>query len=66
MRITLNGRPEDVEEGMRLLDLVSAKGLAREAVLVEYNRSALRQRDLDGIVLREGDEIELLRISAGG
>ena len=56
----------------RCLNAVTVAGMVEEMelpvplVLVEHNGLALRKSEWEGTPLRDGDRIEILRISAGG
>ncbi|PLV56290.1 sulfur carrier protein ThiS [Thermotoga sp. SG1] len=66
MRIKVNGKLEEVEDNMRLLDLLKEKNIRIEAVVVELNGKILEKAELKDVVLKEGDEIEFLYYMGGG
>lgn len=66
MTVTLNGSPSEVTEGIKLVDLLHERGLHPSSVLVEHNGVALHRSELENVVLREGDVLEVLRVTAGG
>jgi thiamine biosynthesis protein ThiS len=63
--IMLNGQPH-VTEAQKIEDLVAELGFVRGTVLVEHNGLALRPDEWPVRTLAPGDQIELLRVSAGG
>jgi len=66
VRIKVNGKLEEVEDNMRLLDLLKEKNTRIEAVVVELNGKILEKAELKDVVLKEGDEIEFLYYMGGG
>lgn len=66
MLLTVNGQPFDAPEGTDLPGLLTSLGLPVGTVVVEHNGVALLRSELPGIVLREGDRVELVRAVAGG
>lgn len=66
MRITVNGEPEDITEGLTLLDLILERGLAPGAVVAELNRDIVAGGDFAAVRLNPGDSLELLHFVGGG
>ncbi len=65
-QITLNGKPETVEEGTALLMLLQAKGVNPGRVAVELNRRILPRSEFASILLHEGDTLEVVTFVGGG
>ncbi|KXG78622.1 sulfur carrier protein ThiS [Thermotalea metallivorans] len=66
MEIIVNGKRERLEESMSILQYLSAKGLSPERVVVEYNYAVVKKEDLGNIILKENDQLEVLRFVGGG
>jgi sulfur carrier protein len=66
MRVTVNGGTRDLPDGLRLVALLEQLGLRPGSVVVEHNGEALVRSELDGVVLADGDRLELVRAVAGG
>jgi sulfur carrier protein len=66
MRVTVNGDPRDLPDDLGLVALIEQLGLRPGSVVVEHNGTALVRSELDGVVLADGDRIELVRAVAGG
>lgn len=66
MRLSVNGEPSEVPDGTDLPGLLTSLGLRVGSVVVEHNGSALLRSELSGVVLRDGDRVELVRAVAGG
>ncbi|MGD9081896.1 MAG: sulfur carrier protein ThiS [Desulfobacterales bacterium] len=66
IHITLNGKPHTVENRMDILSLLETLKVPPASVVVERNRSILHRDMFDSVVLKEGDELELIRFVGGG
>ena len=66
MRLTINGRDEQVPDGTDLPNLLTSLGLRVGSVVVEHNGTALLRSELAGVRLQDGDRLELVRAVAGG
>ena len=66
MKIILNGNETEIEEGMRLPELIAAKGLDPGRIVVEYNGQIVRKDNREAVVIKENDRIEILRFVGGG
>jgi sulfur carrier protein len=66
VQLLVNGRPSEVADGLTLPGLVESLGLKVGSVVVEHNGTALLRSELEGVVLSDGDRIELVRAVAGG
>jgi len=65
MRVTINGKPEDVA-GNTILEILTAKDISPQMVAVELNSTILERGDLASTVVKDGDAIELLFYMGGG
>jgi sulfur carrier protein len=66
MRVVLNGESREVTDGLGLVALIEQLGLRPGSVVVERNGEALPRSEMDGVVLADGDRLELVRAVAGG
>ena len=66
MRISLNGREEDVGGAQTVAELIGRFELPPETVLIEHNGVALHRREWPQRTLADGDRIEIIRVVAGG
>ncbi|MDI3317063.1 MAG: sulfur carrier protein ThiS [Bacillota bacterium] len=64
LRLWVNGRSEEVVDGLRLEEFLAARGVARTGLAVAVNGRVLRPGE--NPELREGDRLELVRAVAGG
>ncbi len=66
MRIVANGSAVELADGAGLLQLFDALGVGAKWVVAEVNGEAVPRSQMDGMLLREGDQVELVRAVAGG
>ena len=66
MTISLNGETREVRAARTVGELVEEFGLPGPALLIEHNRIALARSAWADTPLADGDQIELLRVTAGG
>ncbi len=66
IEITANGKPFQVQEGKRLKEFLSELGFEPGMVIVERNREALTPAETGKAMLRAGDRLEIVQITAGG
>ena len=64
--LSINGKDEKLPAGTTLLDFLEQKGLPIPAIVVEYNKDVLPKGKYDGIVLRDGDNLEIIQVIGGG
>lgn len=64
--ITLNGKPHAVEQRMDILSLLETLKVPPASVVVERNRNILQRDMFDRVILKDGDELELIRFVGGG
>lgn len=66
MRIVLNGRATEAEEGLSLRDLISFHRIKLDGAIVLVNEAVVPEGMWAGTVLAADDRIELLSLVAGG
>ncbi|MDQ2085931.1 sulfur carrier protein ThiS [Herbivorax sp. ANBcel31] len=66
MVISLNGKKIEIEEGITLKELINKKGLEPDRIVVEYNYQVLNQCEWEKTILKENDNLEVLRFVGGG
>ena len=66
MNITVNGKKEKIEKDISLLRFLQQKGIDPDTVVVEYNYEVVKKEEWDGIILKENDNLEVLRFVGGG
>lgn len=67
MFVNLNGKTHEIKLGLTLINLIEELGLAdRKAIAIALNGEVLKREDYAGIVLSEGDSLEIVRAIGGG
>lgn len=66
MQITVNGQKTLVNQGITLYDFLNLKGLDPEKIVVEYNCKIIKTQHWQNIVLKENDNLEILKLVGGG
>lgn len=64
--IIANDESHALPAGTPLVDFLAERGQAPERVLVEYNGTALTRSEARQTILKDGDQLEVVRIVAGG
>jgi len=64
--ITVNGKKESVKPNTRIMDYLSSKKLNPDRVVVEYNLDVLNRENMEHCILKENDNLEVMRIVGGG
>lgn len=66
MELVVNGETRVLEDALTIADLLEKHNLKPQMVVIEHNR-AIVPRDLYAtVILRPGDEIEIVQMMAGG
>ena len=65
MRVTINGKPEEVASGT-VLEVLKTKDVEPQMVAVELNAKILGRDELGSTPLKEGDTLEILFYMGGG
>ena len=66
MTISLNGEKVDTRGAEDIAQLIDRFQLPAQTILIEHNGVALHRHEWPQRPLREGDEVEFLRVVAGG
>ncbi|MDO8730637.1 MAG: sulfur carrier protein ThiS [Candidatus Omnitrophota bacterium] len=66
MKLTVNGDPMDLPEGMTAAALLEQLKLNPGLVVVELNLNILKRDDLVKAALNEGDQVEIVHFVGGG
>lgn len=64
--LTVNGEPRRIAAGSSIADLVAQIGLDPKKVAVEHNAEIAPRSTLAGVVLTEGDVLEIVHFVGGG
>lgn len=66
MKLWVNGVDQAVEETLSVGAFLAQLGLEEKPVVVELNETALLPREYVQTLLKDGDRLEIVQITAGG
>ena len=66
MTITLNGDPFDLSGPLTVTELLARLDIDARRVAVEHNLVVLKRTAFDGVMVREGDQVEIVNFVGGG
>jgi thiamine biosynthesis protein ThiS len=66
MTISLNGENLDARGASTIAELVERYQLVPQSILIEHNGSALHRHEWPKKILADGDQVEFIRVVAGG
>lgn len=64
--ITLNGDPFELSGPLTVSELLVRLEIDARRVAVEHNLVVLKRSTFDGIVVRDGDQVEIVNFVGGG
>ena len=64
--VTINGKPVQLEDSVSLERFLDERNVNTKFVAVAYNGNVLQKEDYSGIVLNEGDVLEIVQPVGGG
>ena len=66
LRVEVNGASREVSEGRTVAGLLEDLELDGRLVVVELNRQIIRRTEIEGVVLQDGDRVEIVHFVGGG
>ena len=66
IKITLNGKPSEIQAGLKVLDLLTKWKIRPELVTVEINETILQKLDYETTEIKENDHVEFVFYMGGG
>ena len=66
MRITLNGDPFELDQPLSVADLLARLAIDPRRVAVEHNLKILKRQAFPEVVVRDGDQVEIVNFVGGG
>ena len=66
MNIKLNGKEQELKDGLTVSDLLLKWKVRPELVTVEVNETILQKLDYDATKIKEGDNVEFVFYMGGG
>ena len=64
--LTINGDEREFSDEMAVSSLLDELDLGEKPVVVELNRQAFSPSEFESQILKNGDELEIITIAAGG
>ena len=66
LRVTVNGREEDLPMGLTVAGLLERRGIHTTMVAVEQNGRVLRKSEFPVTAIAPGDKLEIVHFVGGG
>jgi sulfur carrier protein len=66
MEVLINGKTEQLPDGISAAELIEQLGLANERLAMEVNREIVPRSRFDSHCFNPGDKIEIVRAIGGG
>lgn len=66
IRVTVNGEERRLPAGTTVADFLAESNVPARFIAVAVNREVVRRQDHVGVVLRDGDTVEIVRMVGGG
>ena len=66
IKISLNGKPQEIKSGLTVTDLLTKWRMRPELVTVEINETILQKLDYETTEIRSGDKVEFIFYMGGG
>ena len=66
IEVTINGDKRRVTPGLTINGLLDFLNVKKATAVVEHNRTILKQRENDSVIVNEGDTLEIVRFVGGG
>ena len=64
--VTINGKPVQLESSVSLEQFLDERKVNTKFVAVAYNGNVLQKEEYNGVVLTEGDVVEIVQPVGGG
>ena len=66
LKVKINGTVTEIEEPLSVAGLMTTRGINPSEVVVQYNGDIVDKSGWETILLKENDELEILRFVGGG
>ncbi|NUL83101.1 MAG: sulfur carrier protein ThiS [Armatimonadetes bacterium] len=66
IELTINGKPARIDEGATVASLLESRGINPKIVVVEHNFEILPREKYAETLLHQGDNLEIVTMTAGG
>ena len=62
----VNGKEKELKQKVNLKEYLECEGYVIDHIAVEYNGMIIRKNELENVVLKENDQIEIVQFVGGG
>jgi sulfur carrier protein len=66
MIIIVNGKQQDIDNNLSVLDFINSTKLNPAKIIIELNRQIITKTNFESIMLQENDSLEILSLVTGG
>ena len=66
IKIKVNGKFKNVNETYKILDLVKDLKIPLKKVAIELNQEIMDKKNIDKVILKKNDKIEIVHFIGGG
>ncbi|MEW6087343.1 MAG: sulfur carrier protein ThiS [bacterium] len=66
IKLILNGKPEELEKDMTVLEFLNKKNIRPEVVTVELNDKIIQRQEYQNVYLKDSDRVETVFFMGGG
>lgn len=66
MKVFINGETKEIEEKLKLTELLNHFSLPNERIAIELNKEVVRKKDWENIEIKDADKIEIVHFVGGG
>ena len=66
LRVTINGKDEELPDGLTVATLLERRGVHNAMVAVEHNGRILRRGEFAAAQIAAGDKLEIVHFVGGG
>lgn len=67
MKITLNNRPEEIDQdNISIEDLIKLKNFTFKLLVTKLNGKLVKKADRDVIIIKNGDNVAIIHLISGG
>ncbi len=66
LKIKINGNNEDIKDETTALELLKIKNIDKNSIVFIVNDKILKKDNLEKYILKQNDDIEILRFVSGG
>ena len=66
MKLVINGKETEIESSISLYDYLKQTGINPSSVIVEYNFEIPEKAKWQEVILKEGDNLEIVKFIGGG